>query len=397
LEQSAPDAAAIPPSLLEAPVETEKRVTSLELFFDLVFVFAITQVTAFVAVDPTWKRLVEGLAILAVLWFAWSGYAWLGNTADAEGGTVRLLLLAAMAAMLVASLAVPRAFGSYGLMFGVAYLVVRALHVGTYALVARSEHDAVLGRLVGRLASTMLPAAALLVLAGALDGSARAACWAAALAIDYGGLILRGVEGWNVTPSHFAERHGLIIIIALGESIVSLGVGAGRLTLGVGEITGALLGMAVAAALWWAYFDIVALVGERRLRRADHHDQVLIARDSYTYLHMPMVAGVILFAIGVKITLPALSAHLALVPATALCGGVALYLIALSVFKRRNIGSYNRQRLVAAAVLLALIPLSSTIPALVALALVAAATCALIAFEVARYSETRARIRQPDR
>ena len=385
--------AGIPADLLDAHREEEKRVTSLELFFDLVFVFAITQVTGFVAGDPTWTRLLEGLAILAALWFAWSGYAWLGNTADVDEGLVRVMLLGAMAAMLIASIAVPHAFGSDGLIFGVAYFVVRLFHIGTYAAVARAQHDTELARVVARLGSTMMPAAALLVLAGALDGPARTLCWIAALAIDYGGILVRGVEGWRLTPGHFAERHGLIVIIALGESIVALGLAAGKVHLGVGVIAASLLGIAVAAALWWAYFDVVAIVAERRLRQASPEKQALMARDSYTYLHLPMVTGIVVFAIGVKRTLIALDAHLTLVPATALCGGIALYLLALSIFKRRNIGSFNHPRLFVAAVLVALIPAATSVPALAALGLVTAAACGLITFEVVRYNEARERIR----
>jgi len=389
------DAAAIPPELMdESEQEAEKRVTSLELFFDLVFVFAITQVTGFVSLDPTWGRLLEGVAILSVLWFAWSGYAWLGNSADAEDGFVRLLMLAAMAAMLIASLAVPHAFGSDALTFGVAYFVVRAFHIGTYALVARAEGDAELGRVVARLASTTMPAAAILVLAGAVEGgTARSLCWVLALLVDYGGILARGVEGWRINPGHFAERHGGVVIIALGESVVSLGVGADRLPLDVGVMAGAVLGIAVAAALWWAYFDVVAVVGERRLRQAKSLSQVLIARDSYTYLHLPMVAGIVVFAIGVKRTLAGLGSSLTAVEAFALCGGVALYLIAMSAFKRRNIGTFNRQRLVVAAFLLAFFPAATALPSLASLAVVAAASCGLIAFEVTRYSESRQRIR----
>jgi len=378
---------------LEARAPEEKRVTSLELFFDLVFVFAITQVTTFVYSDPTWTRLLEGLAVLAVLWFAWSGYAWLGNTADAEGGVVRLMLLAAMSAMLVTSLAVPRAFGSYGLIFGVGYFVVRMLHIGTYAMFAKAQGDTALASVVGRLSTTILPAAALLVLAGALDGPARAACWIAALIVDYGGIALRGVDGWRIAPGHFAERHGLIIIIALGESIVSLGVGAGAVHLDVGVIVGALLGVAAAAALWWAYFDVVATVGERRLRAAAPRAQALLARDSYTYLHLPMVAGIVVFAIGVKRTLVDVLDELPAVHSVALCGGAALYLFALSAFKRRNVGSFNRPRLVATAGLAAFAPIATLLPAIVALGVVAAMTCGLIVFEVTRYAEARSRIR----
>jgi low temperature requirement protein LtrA len=387
------DAAAIPSALLEGEVEEEKRVTSLELFFDLVFVFAITQVTGYVSVSPTWTRLTEGLALIAVLWFAWSCYAWLGNTTDADEGHIRLLLFGAMGAMLVTSLAVPHAFGSDALIFGIAYFAVRGMHLAIYTYVARSEHDAELGGLVTRLGTTMMPAAALLVLGGALAGPARTACWVAAIVIDYGGLLARGTEGWRVVPGHFAERHGLIIIIALGESIVSLGVGADRLPLDAGVIVASLLGLAVAAALWWAYFDVVAIVAERRLRHAGAAHQVLMARDSYTYLHLPMVAGIIVFAIGVKRTLIELHADLAIVPACALCGGIAMYLIALSAFKRRNIGTFNTQRLIAAGLLLALIPLATAVPALLALGLVTAVACGLILFEVIRYTETRQRVR----
>jgi low temperature requirement protein LtrA len=377
--------------LQDEPAEVEQEVTPLELFFDLVFVFAITQVTGFVSGDPTWTRLVEGMAILAALWWAWESYVWLGNTAGSDEGTVRVVLLSAMGAMLVASLAVPRAFGDDGVIFGVAFLAVRVLHLGAYAIVSRDDPQ--LRFVVTRMASTMLPASALIVVAGALDGTAQALMWVAALSLDYGGLIARGTEGWRVVASHFAERHGLVIIIALGESIVALGVGAEGLGLDAGIIAGALLGVAVAAALWWAYFDFVALVAERVLRQAAPADQVRIARDSYTYLHLPMVAGIVLFALGTKKTLAHVGDELEAVPAVALCGGVALYLVALSALKRRNVGSFNWPRLVAALVLAALAPIATVVPALVALALVAVVSCGLIAYEVVRYADARDRIR----
>jgi low temperature requirement protein LtrA len=377
--------------LEDKPVEIEQQVTALELFFDLVFVFAITQVTGFVSADPTWTRLVEGMAILAALWWAWESYVWLGNTAGSDEGTVRVVLLSAMGAMLIASLAVPRAFGDDGVIFGVAFLTVRLLHLGAYAIVSREDPQ--LRFVVARMATTMVPASALLVVAGALDGTAQALLWVAALALDYGGLVARGTEGWRVVASHFAERHGLVIIIALGESIVALGVGAQGSDLDAGIIVGALLGVAVAAALWWAYFDFVALVAERVLREAPPDEQVRIARDSYTYLHLPMVAGIVLFALGTKKTLAHVGDELEVVPAVALCGGVALYLVALSALKRRNIGSFNWPRLAAAAVLGALAPIATVVPALVALGLVAAVACGLIAYEVVRYADARDRIR----
>jgi low temperature requirement protein LtrA len=365
----------------------EQRVTPLELFFDLVFVFGITQVTAFLARDPTWIRLLEGLAILAVLWWAWVAYAWLGNTAASDEGPVRVVLLGAMGAMIVVSLAVPHAFGADALAFGIGFFIVRSAHLLAYYVVVRDDPE--LQGVVRRLAVTIIPAASLLVLAGALDGTARALCWVAALAIDYGGLALRGTEGWRVVPGHFAERHGLIVIIALGESIVSLSVGAAHLRLGIGTIAAALVGGAVAAAMWWAYFDFVALAAERRFREADRVEQARIARDSYSYLHLPMVTGVVIFALGVKKTLGDVGGELHAVPAVALCCGPALYFFALSAFRRRNIGAWNRGRLVVAAALAAFAPLATALPALLSLAFVALVACTLIRFETVRYAGYR--------
>jgi low temperature requirement protein LtrA len=377
--------------LLEAPLGREQRVTALELFFDLVFVFAITQVTSFLYRDPSWLRLLEAFAILMVLWFAWTGYAWLGNTAATDEGPIRVVLLVAMVPLLFASLAVPHTFGKDALLFGLAYFFVRALHIAAYSVLARD--NPVLRAVVFRLARTILPAAGVLVLAGVVSGTGRALCWVAALLIDYGGLLLGSTEGWRVEPAHFAERHGLIIIIALGESIVALGVGAASLGLHANVLVAAALGLTVAACLWWAYFDVVATVAERKLREAGLQLRARIARDSYSYLHLPMVAGIVIFAFGAKTTLAHVHAHLHAVAAVALYGGVALYLLALSALKRRNIGSFNNPRLVAAAVLLLLVAAATAIPALLSLALVAATTCALITYEVFRYAEARDRIR----
>jgi low temperature requirement protein LtrA len=376
---------------IEETIAAEQEVTELELFFDLVFVFSITQVTGFLYHDPTWTRLVQALAILMALWFAWTGYVWFGNTAGSDEGAVRVVLLAVMGPLLIASLAVPHAFGKDALVFGAAYFLVRGMHIVGYRILARG--DPRLTGLVARLAWTILPAAALILAAGILTGTGRAACWAAALTIDYGGLLLTGTEGWRVEPAHFAERHRLVIIIALGESIVALGVGAAGLGIDAAVIVGSLLGIAVAAALWWVYFDVVAKVAERKLREAVSDLQARMARDSFSYLHMPMVTGIVLFAFGVKTTLAHHADHLATVPAVAFCGGVALYLLALSSLKRRNIGSWNYPRLVAAALLVVLTPVATQIPALLSLGLVAAVACGLVAYETSRYAETRDRIR----
>jgi low temperature requirement protein LtrA len=374
----------------EAP-EREQEVTPLELFFDLVLVFAITQVTGFISVHPTWLRVLEGLAILAALWWAWVSYAWLSNSAGSDEGAARVVLLAAMGALLITSLAVPEAFGADALAFGIAYLGVRLLHLGSYLVVARGNPE--LHGVILRLAVTVIPASLLLVAAGLLDGIPRGICWVLALTVDYGGLAVRGVEGWRVEPAHFAERHGLIIIIALGESIVALGVGAQGLALGAEVIASALLGMAIAGALWWAYFDVAAIVAERRFKAMERDAQVRMARDSYTYLHLPMVAGIIVFAVGVKKTLPHVEEHLHAVEAFALCGGVALYFLALSAFKRRNVGSWNVRRLLAAALLVAFWPLATQIDALYALVVVTIIACGVIAWEAITLAPTRDRVR----
>jgi low temperature requirement protein LtrA len=381
------------PGTTTAPAaEHEQRVTPLELFFDLVFVFAITQVTGFISAHPDWTRVVEGLAILTVLWWAWCCYAWLGNSAGSDDGAFRMVLMAAMGAMLIAAIAVPHAFGKDALAFGVAYAVVRGLHIAAYVVMSRDDPD--MRTAVSGMARSMIPSGLLLVAAGLLDGTGRSVCWILALTVDLGGLYVFGVEGWRVEAGHMAERYGLIIIIALGESIVALGVGAEGLPLDAGVICAVLLGLVVAAAMWWAYFDVVALVAAARFARAEGHERVLIARDSYTYLHLPMVAGIVLFALGVKKTLPHLGDGLEGVPATGLCGGVALYLLAHVAFRLRNVHSLNRHRLGAAVLLLALIPVATAIPALAALALVATIMCSVIAYEYVRFHEARERLRR---
>jgi low temperature requirement protein LtrA len=372
----------------------EQRVTPLELFFDLVFVFAFTQVTGFIGAQPDWTRLVEGMAILAALWWAWGCYVWLGNTAASDEGLFRIVLLAAMAAMLIAAIAVPRAFAADALAFGVAYAVVRILHIAAYAVLARG--DPILRVAVGGLARSMIPAGLLLLAAGLVHDGARTACWVATLTMDLGGLWLFGVEGWRVEAGHLGERYGLIVIIALGESIVALGLGAEGLPLDAGVIIGVLLGITVAAALWWAYFDIVVFVAERRFRRATGADRVRLARDSYTYLHLPMVAGIILFALGVKKTLAHVGDPLEVVPAVGLCGGVALYMLAHVAFRLRNVRRLNVARLLCAGLLLALIPAATALPALLSLAVVAALCVLLLAYERVRYHDVRERLRHAE-
>jgi low temperature requirement protein LtrA len=372
----------------------EHQVTPLELFFDLAFVFAMTQVTSLLADDPTWGGVLRGMLVLAALWWAWAAYAWLTSATDVDEGGVRLTMLASMGAMLVVALAVPGAFGGDAVIFGVAYLLVRLLHLLLSAIVARDDPDR-RGALL-RFAPTATFGPLLLVLAGFLEGDVRIAVWVVALVIDYLGPTVIGVgRGWRVAPEHFAERHGLIILIALGESIIAIGVGAG-FELDAGVIVAAALGIVVVSALWWLYFDVAAIFARRRLMQARGLELHRLALHSYSYLHLPMVAGIVLFALGLKTTLGHVGDALETVPAVGLCGGAVLYLLGHVAFLFRTTGRVFRRRTVGAIALLALVPAAVAIPALAALALVSAVCSLVVAYEVLRYRESRLEVRHPE-
>ena len=387
---AAEDPVKAPPSQVQAA--DEERVTPLELFFDLVFVLSFTQVTATIAKEPTWAGLGEGLLILAAVWWAWTAYGWLTNAIDPDENLNRLAIFAAMAAMLIVSLSIPEAFGDKGLLFGCAYFFVRAMHLFLYVRNTRRDDDEDNLGAILKLAPGLLVGSALLVVAGALDGEARTAFWVLAILIDWSTPIVFGNADFRLHPGHFAERHGLIVIIALGESIVAIGAGAG-FQLETGEVIAAVLAIAAVAALWWAYFDIVALVAERRLVEAPEGEQAPLARDSYSYLHFPMIAGIVLLAVGLKKTELDVGEPLKTIPAIALCGGVALYLLGHIGFRLRNVGTFNKHRTVATVVVLALIPLALEADALVSVAAVTAVLLVLIAYEAIRFREARERVR----
>jgi low temperature requirement protein LtrA len=376
---------------LAAVLRSEDRVMPLELFFDLVFVLAITQCTALMADNPTWTGLAQGLLVLGVLWWSWVGYAWLTSVVNPEEGIVRFAIFAAMAALLVAALCVPQAFGDLALLFACSYGVVRIAQIVLFTVASRD--DPALRRSVAGLAGGTALGVGLLVGASFADGALQGALWVLALLLDMGEPFLFGADGWKLVPGHFAERHGLIVIIALGESIVAIGVGA-ELGVDTGVVVAAILGIAVAAALWWLYFDIVALVAERRLSNApEGRERNEIARDSFSYLHFPMVAGIVLVALGMKKTLEHVGDPLELVPAVAALGGTALYLVAHVAFRWRNVHRFSFQRLLGAIVLLAFVPAALGVPALATLAVVAGLLAALIAYETAHFAELRDRLR----
>jgi low temperature requirement protein LtrA len=376
---------------LSAVMRDGEQVTPLELFFDLVFVLALTQCTTLIVRTPTWEGMLKGLLVLGMLWWSWGGYAWLTSVVDPEEGSVRLAMFAAMAAFLVAALCVPGAFGSEALLFACAYAAVRAAHIVLFTIASRE--DAGLRHSVVGLAGSTAIGVGLLFVAAFTSGAVQLGLWGLALVLDFGGPFLFGIEGWKLVPGHFAERHGAIVIIALGESIVAIGIGA-RPTIGTGVVVAAVLGVVIAAALWWAYFDVVAIVAARRLARAaEGRERNEIARDSYSYLHFPMVAGIALIAVGMKLTIEHVDDPLKLVAAAALLGGAAIYLFAHVAFRLRNMHTLSTRRLVCAFVLLALVPAGAVLPALLTLGMLAALLSLLIAYEALRYADVRERVR----
>jgi len=379
---------------LGAALRQEDRVLPLELFFDLVFVLAITQCTTLMSENTTWEGLGQGMLILALLWWSWTAYAWLTSVVDPEEGGVRIALFAAMAAFLIVAICVPEAFGSLATEFAVAYGAVRFAQIFLLAIAGRD--DPTFRRSVTGLGIGTAIGVTLLVAGSFLDPGARAAVWGVALVLDMSEPYLFGSEGWHLVPGHFAERHGLIVIIALGESIVAIGLGAGsHLTWGIAGA--AALGIGVVAAMWWAYFDIVALVSARRLIRAPEGKvRNELARDSYSYIHFLLVAGIILLALGLKKAIGHPTDPLEDVPAFALVGGVAVYLLGLVAFRYRHIQTVNGHRLGLALLLFALFPVATEVSALVMLGLLNVLLWTMIAYETRGYGEGRAEVRHGD-
>ncbi|MFI7067736.1 low temperature requirement protein A [Kribbella sp. NPDC050124] len=389
------------------PIKAEQTseghtVTTLELFFDLVFVFALTQITALMAHDLTWHGVVRGLLLTGLLWWSWIGYSWLCNLVKADEGAVRGVLLASMAALFLIALAIPEAFDDLpgGLpgpvVIAGAYLIFRTLHLVLFWLIA--EGDQQLRRTLVRFSLSMLGASALLLVASQYDGRTQTLLWAAALAGDYGGTYLIDAHGWRFhSASHFAERHGLIIIIALGESIVAIGVGVTDLPISWPILIASVLGLMVSSALWWIYFDATVLYGEHALASEPEDSRTALARDAYTFLHFPMIAGIILLALGLKKVLEYvgdtehhhLDDPLKGIGLWALFAGVILYLLGHVGFKWRTMHRLSMSRLVTAALALIAVPLITKVPALGQLAVLTVLLAGLVAFESIRFAQER--------
>lgn len=385
--------------------DEDHRVSTIELFFDLVFVYAITQTTQLMADHLSPMGVGQGLAMLAVLWWCWCSYAWLGTTIHVDHGIARLAMFGAMTVMFLVSLTIPEAFVDFpgGLfapvLFVVCYALVRLLHLVAY--LGAAKHDPALKHVLLRMFVGLLPSVVLLGVAAFLSGPWQLGLWVLALLADYLNVYLAGPEGWRLnSPAHFAERFGLIVIIALGESIVAIGIGIGSLPMSWLVAGAAVCGLGLAAGMWWTYFDVVARVSEHRLTQATGTERTQLATDSYTFLHLPLIAGIVLVALGLKKSFlyiadtehhtPSEALHG--VPIWTLTGGLALYLIALSALRKRNLGSWNVQRLAAGILLVAATPLLEHVPAAALLLIVAAVVLGLIAFERLRFAEWRRQV-----
>lgn len=368
------------------------HVTNLELLFDLVFVYCITNVTALMEHHVGGRSVLQGLITMSVVWFGWCSYAWLGNQAKADEGLLRVSMIVATAGMFFVAVSIPHAFDEHGnaaLVLVAAYSVVRLVHNAVYLIAAGT--DANMRSVLMGMLGVILAALALLWVGALVGGRAQVWWWLASVVVDQAGVYLVRSTRWVLnSASHFSERFGLVVLIAIGESIVDLGA-AGTvdhmsLRLGLALVSG----FAVAVCFWWLYFDVVALVAERVLRESHGLRRTKLARDSYTYIHLLFVGGIVFAAMGLYLLVG--QEHVD-AGRYALDGGIALYLFGHMLFRWRNLRSLNRGRVVAMAVALALIALTSRVDSLTQLLLPAILLGALVGWEVWAFRGWRTEIR----
>ena len=371
--------------------EEERKTSYLELFFDLVFVFAFTQVTALILEDTSVEGFLRAALVLAMVWWAWSAYTWMTNAIDIENAVTRLLIFAAMAAGFFMALSVPDAFQDEAAWFAVAYFVVRILNSALYAWGVR--HDAANLRAVFLLSPWFVTAATVALVGGFVDSEYRAWIWLASLVIDVVGTLFAASGEWNISPSHFAERFALIVIIALGESIVAIGIGTSELTRDTTYALSVVVAFAGVAALWWAYFDFTAIAVGRALRRASPHARGPLARDIFTFFHYPIVLGIIFYAVAAKKTLEHPLDPLSEAGRWALGLGVAVFLCGFALMRFRVIRRIAWERLAAAATALVVAVALDGTDAIVTLGVVILLVVLSVIVETARLRDLRAEIR----
>jgi low temperature requirement protein LtrA len=384
-------------SRFQRPAEAEQRATSLELFYDLVFVFAITQVSHFLLSHLTLTGAAEAALVLLVVWWAWNYTTWVTNELDLESTVVRLVLIGVMFASLLMAVAIPQAFGGRAFLFVGSYLAIQVgRHVFLTFVVAGP--GTIERERAGRILVWFAAAGLLWIAGGFADGKLRAAVWVAALAVDYvAPLAVYWVPGrprfsehaWEVGVEHFAERFQLFMIIALGESIVVTGATTADLPLSLGRAVAFGLAFLGTCALWWLYFNYVARIAQRRLELAP--ERTRMARDAYTYLHVVMVAGIIVAAVGNGLVIAQPTARLPAREIAAVVSGPALYMLAHVLFRLRMTGTVSWKRLGGAAACVAVAAVGPIAPAVVLAALVVTVLVAVIVLEQRAGARRRAR------
>ncbi len=360
----------------------ERRTAPVELLWDLAFVFAITQTSTFLVRHLTWGGFFHAMLILALVWWAWSAFVWAANAQAEDSGAMQAALLGALLLIFVAGLAVPGAFGDEATLFALTYACVRLIHLGLY--VDASRHGGASREAISGFAFTVLVGMGLLIFGSLLHPAAQVALWTAAVAIDYAGPAwltrerLRGLQ--RVAVAHFAERYGLFVIICLGESIVAIGLAADGKPITAALIAAVAFGLLATIGLWRTYFGPLAVSAEQSLRR-DDTDAVLAAADGYSYLHLPIVAGIVVFAVGVRFAVEDPSGSLPAAARLTLCGGVALYLLGHAAFRLRTVGRTERFELIAAVAMAAIFLACGALAAWVVAAIVALVLIALSGVE----------------
>jgi low temperature requirement protein LtrA len=362
-------------------IDEERLTTPIELFWDLVFVFAVTQVSTLLARDLSWAGFGRSMLVLALVWWAWSAIVWAANAQAPNSSTLRATLLVATVLIFVVGLAIPHAFGSESTLFAATYAGVRFMHLGLYADASR-RGQARWSSIAG-FALTVAIGMVMLIVGSFLGGWHRIAIWALAAAIDYAGPAwltrerLRGIQ--QVAVAHFSERYGLFVIICLGESILAIGAGVAGQPLDAATVATVAGGLVVTLALWWTYFDRFAATAAQRLR--EHDDPVLAAADAYSYLHLVIVAGIIVFAVGMRLATEGVAEPLSDAARLALCGGLGGYLIGHAAFRLRLVGELDVDKLLAAALLLILFAAGGDVAAWGVTSLAAGVLTALCAHE----------------
>src|ERR687893_2381044 len=362
-----------------------QRATTLELFYDLVFVFAITQVSHLLLEHLTWVGVGQSLLVLLVVWWSWNYTTWVTNELDTESISVRLLMISLMLLSLLMAVAIPQAFEGRALLFAASYV---AIQVGrhTFLTFFASGPGTVERERAGRVLIWFVAAGVLWIAGALVEGPARVALWILALGLDYlAPLVVYWVPGlrrmagsvWNVGTEHFAERFQLFIIIALGETIVITGATTADLDLDAAALAAFGSAFVTTAAMWWLYFNYVARIAQRQLELSEN--RASLARDGYTYLHVFMVAGIIVSAVGDELVIAHPTEVLPAAEIAVVVGGPGLYLLAHALFRRRMTGSWGPKRLYGAAGCLAVGAAGPFVPALVLAGLVIAGLSVVIA------------------